>query len=219
MRLRAWGYELIKHDFSTFDHFGRWGGQMLDGELAAGDWALHDRSRTNAEVLLAFYRAIRDGAGDAVVIGCNVVGHLAAGLVELQRIGDDTSGRSWERTRRMGVNTLAFRLPQHDTFFATDADCVAHTPATPWPQTRAFLDLVARSGTPLFLSLDPRAATPEVKREFSRALRLALSGGEADGIEPLDWLHTTAPARWRCGRQAVTFSWTEPVGTVPFPSP
>ena len=27
-RVRSWGYELIKHDFSTFDAFGRWGFEM-----------------------------------------------------------------------------------------------------------------------------------------------------------------------------------------------
>ena len=37
------------------------------------------------------------------------------------RTGDDTSGRIWERTRRMGVNTLAFRLPQHNAFYHIDA--------------------------------------------------------------------------------------------------
>ena len=44
--------------------------------------------------------------------------------MHLNRTGDDTSGRIWERTRRMGVNTLAFRLPQHNTFYHIDADCV-----------------------------------------------------------------------------------------------
>lgn len=218
-RLRSWGYELIKHDFSTFDHFGRWGSAMLDGELCAHDRPLHDPTRTNAEILLAFYRAIREGAGDAVLIGCNTVGHLAAGLVELQRTGDDTSGRSWERTRRMGVNTLAFRLPQHDAFFAADADCCAHTPATPWELDRRFLDLVARSGTPLFVSLDPRSLAPEVKRAVSAALRLALSGGEPGGLEPLDWLHHTCPSRWRAASGEFSVNWLPPEGASPFPAP
>jgi alpha-galactosidase len=217
-RLRGWGYELIKHDFSTYDHFGRWGFQMLDGELCAHALPLHDPSRTNAEVLRAFYRVIREGAGDAILIGCNTVGHLAAGLVELQRVGDDTSGKTWERTRRMGVNALAFRLPQHGAFFAADADCCAHTPATPWELDRRFLELVARSGTPLFVSLDPRSLKPEVEAAASSALRLALSGGEPGGLEPLDWLHNTCPARWRAGSGDFTTGWQGPEGALPFPS-
>ena len=96
-RLREWGFELIKHDFSTFEALGRWGFQM-GPRPAAGDVHVHDRSRTTAEVLVGFYSAIREAAGDAIVLGCNVVGHLAAGLVEAQRTGDDTSGRVWERT-------------------------------------------------------------------------------------------------------------------------
>ena len=55
----------------------------------------------------------------------------------------------------MGVNTLAFRLPQHNRFFAVDADCVPCTPQTPWELNQRFLDLVARSGTALFVSVDP----------------------------------------------------------------
>ena len=115
-RLRAWGYELIKHDFSTYDAFGRWGFDM-GAELTDGKWRFADQSLTNAEIILRLYRTLREGAGDGVLIGCNTIGHLAAGLFEIQRTGDDTSGREWERTRRMGVNTLAFRLPQHGAFF------------------------------------------------------------------------------------------------------
>ena len=33
-RLRHWGYELIKHDYTTYDIFGRWGFQ-LDGAWCA----------------------------------------------------------------------------------------------------------------------------------------------------------------------------------------
>jgi alpha-galactosidase len=218
-RLRRWGYELIKHDFSTFDALGKWGFE-LGGDLTSGGWHFADRSVTNAEILLKFYRVIREHSGDAVLIGCNVVGHLAAGLVELQRTGDDTSGQIWERTRRMGVNTLAFRLPQHGTFFAADADCVAHTPDTPWEQDRQFLDLVARSGTPLFFSLDPVGAAPEVKAAFGAALRMALSGGAPGGLEPLDWLHNTCPARWRDGGSERRYRWTESTGALPIhPNP
>ena len=48
--------------------------------------------------------------------------HLAAGLVELQRTGDDTSGRDWARTKKMGVNTLAYRMPQNRAFYIDDPD-------------------------------------------------------------------------------------------------
>ena len=51
------------------------------------------------------------------------------------RTGDDVSGRLWERTRRMGVNTLAFRLAQNRSFFIVDADCVPLTKAIEWKKT------------------------------------------------------------------------------------
>ena len=114
-----WGYELVKHDFSTYDLLGKWGFEMGAEPTFAG-WSLHDRSRTNAEVMLDLYEAIRKTAGEqTLLLGCNTVGHLGAGIFELQRTGDDTSGEHWERTRKMGVNTLAFRLAQNGTFFRT----------------------------------------------------------------------------------------------------
>ncbi len=122
---------LSKHDFSTFDLLGRWGFEM-NSRLTEEGWHFHDQSLTTAEIIRKLYIAIREAAGDAILIGCNTIGHLAAGLVEVQRIGDDTSGREWSRTRKMGVNTLAFRLPQHETFFLADADCVPVTNEIPW---------------------------------------------------------------------------------------
>jgi alpha-galactosidase len=213
-RLVGWGFELVKHDFSTYDMFARWGPAMGVAMTEAG-WSYADRSLTNAEILLGLYRTIRSAAGSAVVIGCNTVGHLAAGLVEVQRTGDDTSGREWERTRRMGVNTLAFRLAQHGVFYAVDADCVPCTPQTPWAKNRQFLDLVARSGTALFVSVDPASRTPETDADLRAAVRLALDGGDPGDLQPVDWLRTTAPARWRSGGGTVSYDWLEPFGASP----
>jgi alpha-galactosidase len=215
-RLTGWGFELLKHDFSTYDLFGAFGpptplgtpGPTGGAGVAGGRvWRPHDTSLTNAEILLRLYRTVREAAGGAVVLGCNTVGHLAAGLVEAQRTGDDTSGHDWARTRRMGVNTLAHRLPQHGRFFVQDADCVPCTPQTPWPRNREFLDLVARSGTALFVSVDPQSRTAEVDRDLRAAFTLALDGGQPGGVRPLDWQQTPTPQRWRTGRAARTYHW------------
>lgn len=214
-RIRSWGFELIKHDFSTFEALGRWGFQMGPSP-AADDLHVHDRGRTSAEVLVELYHTIRDAAGEGIVLGCNVIGHLAAGLIEAQRIGDDTSGRVWERTRRMGVNALAFRLAQQGRFFTVDADCVPSTPQTDWRLNRQFLDLIARSGTALFVSIDPTTRSDAVDADLAAALRLALDGGDPGGIEPLDWLHTTTPTRWRSGRDEVRYDWFEASGCDPY---
>jgi alpha-galactosidase len=202
--IRGWGYELIKHDFSTFDLTGRWGFAM-GPDLTDRGWHFHDRGKTTAEIVLDLYRAIRHGAGDAVLIGCNTIGHLAAGLAEAQRIGDDTSGREWSRTRKMGVNTLAFRMAQHNTFFAADADCVPVTRDIPWSLTRQWLDLVARSGTALFVSVDPAAVQEEHKPALKAALAAA-SRVQAPGV-PLDWMDSTTPERWRLDGKVTRYNW------------
>jgi alpha-galactosidase len=213
-RVRSWGYDLIKHDFSTYDIFGKWGFQM-GAELTEPGWHFADQTLTNAEIILRLYRTLRAAAGDAILLGCNTMGHLGAGLFEVQRTGDDTSGRVWERTRRMGVNTLAYRLPQHGAFFVSDPDCAAHTDQTPWEFDRQFLDLVARSGAALFVSVDPRTVTAEQKAAFRAAMQTALSGGPPGRCEPLDWLQTTTPRRWRIGGEEVTYHWEEPAGANP----
>ena len=200
----GWGFELIKHDFSTFDLLGRWGFQM-GAELTSEGWHFADRSRTTAEIILQFYQALREAAGKAIVIGCNTMGHLSAGLFELQRIGDDTSGRDWNRTRNMGVNTLAFRLPQHRTFFLADPDCVPVTKDVPGRMTQQWLDLVTRSGAALFMSTDPATVTNEEKRSLKAAF--AVASHWQPGAEPLDWMETTSPGQWRFNDKASSFDW------------
>lgn len=220
----TWKYDLIKHDYSTYDLLGQWGLDMGAYPTRPG-WHFHDRTRTNAEIILDLYRSIRTTAGDQILLlGCNTVGHLAAGLFELQRTGDDTSGQDWERTRRMGVNTLAYRLPQHRTFFVMDADCVGLTKSIPWNLNRQWMDLLARSGTAFFLSPSPDAIGPEQISAIRDALAVAASG-ESNG-HPTDWLQTTTPEHWNFHQsqaKADTISntkqymWCSDTGCDPFP--
>ncbi|HWH71329.1 MAG TPA: hypothetical protein VNT26_18235 [Candidatus Sulfotelmatobacter sp.] len=206
-RLRGWGFELIKHDFSTEEIAGRWGFDMKH-EMIADGWAFADRSRTSAEIILGLYQDIREAAGsDTLIIGCNTIGHLAAGVFELQRIGDDTSGTEWDRTRKMGVNSLAFRAPQHGTFFAVDGDCAGQvkTDSVPWEKNRQWLDLLARSGTPLFVSFPRDSVRPE--QETALRAALAAASRRLPLGEPLDWLERRTPAHWRLEGKDVTFSW------------
>jgi len=213
-RMVSWGFELIKHDYTSVDLLGRWGSSM-GADLTEAGWHFADRSRTTAEIALALYRAIREAAGDAAVIGCNTFGHLSAGLFELQRTGDDTSGRDFDRTRRMGVNTLAFRGPQHRAFFELDADCAPITPQLPWELAARWLDLLARSGTALFVSPDPASVNAESKQALRRAFAAAAQVREL--AEPLDWMDTTAPGRWRIDRRPVEYDWYGSEGASPFP--
>ena len=105
-----------------------------------------------------------------VIIGCNTVSHLSAGLVELYRTGDDTSGNVWSRTRAYGVNTLAFRLCQNDAFYKVDADCVGIIKdKIDWKLNRQWLDLLAKSGSPLFVSVQPEALTDKMTDDLKMA--------------------------------------------------
>ncbi|HYM89837.1 MAG TPA: hypothetical protein VES92_12075, partial [Nitrospiraceae bacterium] len=200
-----WGYDLVKHDYSSRDIFGTWGFEMGEAMYSPKAPSFQDRSRTTAEIVLDFYRAIRAGAGRAVIVGCNTLSHLSAGLVELQRTGDDTSGNDWARTRKMGVNTLAFRMPQHKTFYDADTDCAPITDKVPWHLSRQFLDLVSRSGTPLFVSLQADLVTGKVREELRTAVRRASQPQPAG--EPLDWIETLTPRRWRFGKETVLYNW------------
>ena len=194
-KLRNWGYELVKHDFSTFDIFERFG-VALNGKLAVyDDWTFYDRTKTSAEIVLDFYRLIREESGDMLIIGCNTLSHLSAGIFEINRIGDDTSSRSWSRTRAIGVNTLAFRLCQDNAFYKIDADCVGILGnRIDWKLNRQWLELLAKSGSPLFVSMQPGALTEEMKKDLKEAF--AINSVQQSQAEPIDWMYNNAPQSW-----------------------
>jgi len=193
-----WGYELIKHDFSTYDILGRWGFEMGD-TLTDGGWNFYDRSRTTAEIILDFYQAVRKGAGeDILILGCNTLSHLSAGIFDIQRTGDDTSGTEWERTRKMGINTLAFRMPQNGTFYMTDADCAGITEKISWQNNKEWIALLAESGTPLFVSVDAQRISAEEKEYIKAAFRRAVEVRRE--AVPQNWMDTTCPDIWNTDR-------------------
>ena len=121
-----WGYQLIKHDFSTCDIFGFWGFQRI-GFWAEDGWHFFDETKTSAEIIVQFYRTIYESAAPGtVILGCNVIGHLAAGLVHLNRTGDDTRFVSCQPDQAKGQIEAdlreAFRLSadQQDTLIPLD---------------------------------------------------------------------------------------------------
>ncbi len=193
-RFWDWGYEIVKHDFSSYDLLGRYG-YRCGVNLTESGWHFRDRSKTLAEIVLDLYHAIKRGAPDMLVIGCNTFSHLAAGIFEMQRTGDDTSGQQWERTRKMGVNTLAFRMPQHNTFYAADPDCVGLTPEVPWQLNKQWLDVLGNSGAVVLISADPRAMGEEQRQAVRDAFRAA--SVEHPVSRPLDWLYNPAPSCWK----------------------
>ena len=209
-RFREWGFKLVKIDYLVYDITGAFAmPRIVGGHPFKADCGWRDATRTTAEVLLDHYRAIRAAAGDDVVlIGCNAFDHLIAGLFELQRIGGDTSGWKWEQTKTMGVNSLGARAIADGLFYAADADCVglAKAGAVDWRLNRQWLDLVARSGTPLFISWHRALATDEVCAAFREAFKTASEPRAT--AEPLDWGYEPCPERWRfADGKAVTYDW------------
>jgi len=139
------------------------------------------------------------------VIGCNTISHLSAGVFELNRIGDDTSGKEWARTRKMGVNTMGSRIHQHNILYAADGDCVGLTSQVPWDKNKQWMQLLAESSAPLFVSAEPAALGAEqkamIKQSFASAAKVQPVG------EPLDWLDNPLPARWKLNGSEVDFDW------------
>ncbi len=209
-----WGYTLIKHDFSTFDTVGFWGFQRPK-EFAQDGWAFYNRNKTTAEVILDLYRVIYEASkGRALILGCNVIGHLAAGLVHLNRTGDDTSGLEWERTRKYGVNTLAFRILHHEAFFQADADCIGIMGLIDWKLNRQWMTAVAYSGTPMFVSPKPGVMSELETQELKEAYRV--NSIQKDVLIPLDWMENITPEKWLLNGEEKTFYWYDKTGIKAF---
>ncbi|MGZ3754917.1 MAG: hypothetical protein ACXVAY_09120 [Mucilaginibacter sp.] len=201
---KNWGFEMVKHDYTSNDITGRWGFEMGES-LTTSDWSFYDKTKTTAEVMLNLYSTIREAAGDMYIIGCNTMSHLSAGIFELNRIGDDTSGKEWARTRKMGVNTLGFRMPQHNAFYAVDGDCVGLTNDLPWEKNKQWMQLLAESSAPLFISAQPDVLGSTQKTFIKECFAKA---AKAQPIaEPLDWMENQLPVKWKLNNREVVFDW------------
>ncbi len=76
-------------------------------------------------VMDACWQAIRNGAGpETPLLACNAMGPLTIGVVDLQRIGDDTSPDHWEAQVANGAASATNRFAQHRRWWLNDADVV-----------------------------------------------------------------------------------------------
>ena len=151
------------------------------------------------------YRTIQAAAGNALVIGCNTFNHLAAGIHAIQRSGDDTSGRSWEWTRRFGCNAL-MRLPQNNAFFRVDPDCAAFTEKVPADMNLLFLEACALSGSVTLASIAPGVLYgPRKKREVQRIFAIRARNASLCGATGSERKTKRTRAFPGCARQRVSF--------------
>ncbi len=205
-RIKGWGYEILKHDYSTFDMFGDYGKDLNGTITKKKNWSFYDRKKTSAEIVLDFYKLIYEEFGDRIIIGCNTVSHLCAGLAQINRIGDDTSGKYWDRTRALGVNSLAFRLPQNDAFYKIDADCVGILKKNiPWELNKQWMDLLSVSNSPLFISCPKDFLNQEQIADVKKAFKI--NSVQMDTIEPLDWEYNVTPQTWKINGEITEFDW------------
>ena len=201
-RIVSWGYRMIKYDFTSPDFTGR---TWLQHYQTAAGWHFKDRSKTNAQILMNLYRTIKEAAGkDVCLMGCNTYNHLSAGINHVQRSGSDTSGMTWEITRQLGINSLAMRLPQNKTFFLTDADCPAFTPAVSSEYNMRFLELACDSGISIFASVTPGHLTSEYVARAKAAFKRA---SENHTVEPIDWMSNSCPAKYMVDGKERTYDW------------
>lgn len=197
-RIRSWGYDLIKHDFTTMDTVCHvFGTEALP--------AFYDKHHPTAYIMRELYRTIEKAAGGATVIGCNTFGHLAAGIHAVQRVGDDTSGRNWEVTRADGVATLV-RLPQNNTFFSHDPDCAAFTDMVSHERNLDFLEAAAITGATTLASVTPHTLSGESMARIRKIYKVASEGGL--GAIPTDWVGHHEPTSFEAadGRRFI-FDW------------
>ena len=181
-KIRDWGYEVIKHDFSTLDITGlALTSDRHDYLLCKEGYRFFDKTKTTATIMKNLYKAIQLGAGDADVIGCNVIGHLSAGIHSTQRTGNDSSGRSFELTRRHSVNAV-MRLPMNNMFFNVDPDCAAFTDMVSADINLDFLEMCALTGMTTLASVTPNILTDKEMQRINEIYKMADSGKYEYGI-------------------------------------
>ena len=209
-KLADWGFDLLKHDFTTIDATGFpvLCADKNGAEMTAKTRSFYDKTKTTATILKNLYRAIQRGAGEKDVIGCNAVGHLMAGIHSVYRIGHDVSGRSFEWTRRNGINCV-MRLPLNNAFYNADPDCAAFTDMVSADANLDFLEMCALTGMTTLASIAPDVLTEEQRNRINEIFRLA-DCGKGD-YQIADYDKNANPERFvsKDGKTLKTFDWNE----------
>lgn len=208
LRIKSWGFDCLKHDFTTIDITGypQITSNQHSHELCAPERTFYDNTLTTATLIKNLYKAVQDAFGGDV-IGCNTVGHLVAGIHSAQRVGGDTSGRSFEWTLRDGVNSF-MRLPLNDIFYNADPDCAAFTPMTEADVNLDFLEACAITGMTTLASVTPGILTEAEKKRINSIFKIADENKSRlmiDGFE-----NTANPDRFvsEDGKTVKEFDWT-----------
>lgn len=206
--IRSWGFDLIKHDFSTIDFFRAAPLTAEDSNfgLYERNKQPFDKTKTNATIIKNLYKAIQRGAGEADVIACNAIGHLSAGIHSVYRTGNDTSGRSFEWTRRFGVNTV-MRLPLNDALYRADPDCAAFTERVDISLNLDFLEMCAITGMTTLASVTPGILSDNEMERINSIFKLADRNESRYGILNYDKTATPNSFISDSGESSRNFDW------------
>jgi alpha-galactosidase len=183
-KIRDWGYTIIKHDFTTIDMSGNWN-QQIDTPIIQPNRKMFDNTKTAATIIKNIYKAIQSGAGDGDVIGCNVYGHLSAGIHSMQRVGGDTSGKTFEITRAQGINSM-MRLPLNNKFFLNDPDCPAFTRKVDTKTNLDFLEMCALTDCTTIASITPGILNEKEMKRINEIFKMADKGNNGYIIKDFD---------------------------------
>ena len=186
-KIRSWGYDLIKHDFTTIDILepNIYCDNRGDVNLYGIKHKLYDNTKTTATIIKNLYRAIQNGAADADVIGCNTISHLTAGIHTVYRTGNDTSGQSFEWTHRFGTNSV-MRLPLNDSFYLVDPDCAAFTDRVDPALNLDFLEMCAVTGMATLASVTPDILSDASMKRINEIYKIADRNESRLGIDGYD---------------------------------
>lgn len=184
-KIRDWGYSIIKHDFTSIDATGNWNHAFSETPMVQPDRKFFDNTKTTATILKNLYKTIQQGVGDADVIGCNVYGHLSAGIHSMQRVGGDTSGKAFEITRSQGINSM-MRLPTNNKFYLIDPDCAAFTKKVDFETNLNFLEMCALTDCTTIASVTPGILSDEQIKRVNKVFKIADKGGSGYVIKNFD---------------------------------
>ena len=65
--------------------------------------------------------------------------------------------------------------------------------------------MLAKSGTPLFVSAQPQSLTDEMKEQLKKAY--AINSVQKDIAEPVDWQYNKIPSVWMINGERVEYDW------------
>ena len=78
----------------------------------------------------------------------------------------------------------------------------------PWKLNGEWLRALSVSGTPLFVSYDPKL-TEDAQAFADLAAAFSRSAKQTDELIPLDWMENTCPEHWLLNGEKITFEWHE----------